>query len=150
MFVRKLQNLGFLIILLSVINTSSHPYPIQEETIRTYPVHRVSFNPRGYTANKICIHWYDYTQQEKLTECDISYKKPTSKNSPDWSIGYKLSIHTDGGTFHEGPFLWWDGWLTINVSGINKSDIIFEGIAQKFLLKYVIKVEITEGIFLIK
>ncbi|CAI2185079.1 17415_t:CDS:2 [Funneliformis geosporum] len=118
MIVRELQNLGLLIILLSVINTSSHPYPIQEESYRTHPVHRVALNPRGTEANKICIHWYDYTQQEKLSECDISIREPTSKTSPDWSIGYKLSIH-DTGTFHRGPFFWWDGW----VNGIYCNDI---------------------------
>ncbi|CAI2164623.1 16190_t:CDS:2 [Funneliformis geosporum] len=89
-FVRKLQNLGLLIILLSVINTSSHPYPAQEDS---YHVHR--------------------------TDCNIATRSPTSYTSPDWSIGYKLSIHTDAGTFHEGPFLWWDGW----VNGIYCNDI---------------------------
>ncbi|CAI2196811.1 3504_t:CDS:2, partial [Funneliformis geosporum] len=47
---------------------------------------------------------------------------PTSKTSPNWSIGYKLSIHMDTHTFHEGPYYWWDGWFTINVSGRHKSD----------------------------
>ncbi|CAI2178692.1 748_t:CDS:1, partial [Funneliformis geosporum] len=61
-----------LIILISVINNSSHPYPVQE-LFRTYTVHRVTFNPRGYDIiKKICIHWYDYTQQEKWTDLDIA------------------------------------------------------------------------------
>ncbi|CAI2173635.1 5371_t:CDS:2, partial [Funneliformis geosporum] len=130
MFLRKLQNLILLIILLSVINTSSHPYPVQEAKFHPYPVHRVGLNPRGYdTIFNLCIHWYDYTQQEKSTVCDLPYHSPSSVTSPDWSIGYKLSIHTESGTFHEGPYLWWDGWVegftTINVSGNNKSDDYF-------------------------
>ncbi|CAI2191732.1 9432_t:CDS:2, partial [Funneliformis geosporum] len=28
----------------------------------------------------------------------------------------------DTHTFHEGPYYWWDGWFTINVSGRHKSD----------------------------
>ncbi|CAI2166396.1 20662_t:CDS:1 [Funneliformis geosporum] len=112
MFVRKYKNLGLLIILLSVINTSSHPYPIHEESYRTYPIHSVSFNPRGADViSAICIHWYDYTQQEKWTDCNIKIRSPTSYTSPDWSIGYKLSIHTLFGTFHIDPILWWDGWV---------------------------------------
>ncbi|CAI2169230.1 14482_t:CDS:1 [Funneliformis geosporum] len=122
MFVRKLQNLGLLIILLSVINTSSHPYPIQEESFRTYPVHRVAFNPRGFrTIKEICIHWYDYTQNEKWTDCNIETRSPTSYTSPDWSVGYKLSIHSDSGTFHEDSILWWDDY----VGGIYCNDIHF-------------------------
>ncbi|CAI2182747.1 18243_t:CDS:2 [Funneliformis geosporum] len=170
MLVRKLQNLGLLIILLFVINTSSHPYPIQEESYRTYPIHRVALNPRGYHAiNNICIHWYDYLQQEKSTDCDIPFpqspiqvpsspmppNKPiqssSSKTSPDWSIGYKLSIHTEAGTFHEGPFLWWDGWFTINVSGNNKSDDYFWRNSTKLVVfALVIYARNREGIFLIK
>ncbi|CAI2172669.1 2592_t:CDS:2 [Funneliformis geosporum] len=154
MFVRKLQNLGLLIILLSVINTSSHPYPIQEESFRTYPVHRVAFNPRGFrTIKEICIHWYDYTQNEKWTDCNIETRSPTSYTSPDWSVGYKLSIHSDEGTFHEGPFLWWDGWFSINVSGNNISDVLFwRNSTEVVVFAQVIYtiVEITEGIILIK
>ncbi|CAB4392735.1 unnamed protein product [Rhizophagus irregularis] len=109
------QNLGLLIILLSLINTS-YSY--------LYPQHRVAFNPRGYASiiNKICIHWYDYHQNEISTECDITADEPSSKTSPaNWSIGYKLSIHTEAGTFHNGPYFWWDGW----VNGIYCNDIHF-------------------------
>ncbi|PKK63675.1 hypothetical protein RhiirC2_788567 [Rhizophagus irregularis] len=105
------QNLRLLIILLSVINISY-----------SYPQHRVAFNTRGYieAINKICIHWYDYHQNEISDECDIPVGGPSSKTSPaNWSIGYKLSIHTEGGTFHNGPFFWWDGW----VNGIYCNDI---------------------------
>ena len=54
---------------------------------------------------------HSLVQQEKLTECNIPPEGPTSKTSPDWSVGYKLSTHTEGGTLHEGPFFWWDGWM---------------------------------------
>ncbi|CAB4477191.1 hypothetical protein RhiirA5_445141 [Rhizophagus irregularis] len=104
------QNLGLLIILLSVINTSY-----------SYSEHKVAFNPRGYTEglNKICIHWYDYHQNEISNECNIPVGGSSSKTSPVWSIGYKLSMHTVGGTNHQGPFFWWDGW----VNGIYCNDI---------------------------
>ncbi|CAB4489011.1 uncharacterized protein OCT59_024738 [Rhizophagus irregularis] len=107
------QNLGLLIILLSLINTSY-----------SYPQHRVAFNPRGVNSviNRICIHWYDYHQNEISTECDIPAELFSSKTSPaNWSIGYKLSIHTVAGTFHNGPYFWWDGW----VNGIYCNDIHF-------------------------
>jgi hypothetical protein len=106
-----LQNLGLLIILLSLINTSY-----------SYPQHRVAFNPHGYllVLNKICIHWFDYHQNEISSECDIPDKFPSSKTSPaNWSIGYKLSLHTEFGTFQNDPYFWWDGW----VDGIYCNDI---------------------------
>ncbi|CAI2179706.1 11794_t:CDS:2 [Funneliformis geosporum] len=85
-----------------------------QESFRTYPVHRVAFNPRGYrTIKEICIHWYDYTQKEKWTDCNIATRSPTSYTSPDWSVGYKLSIHSDAGTFHEDPILWWDDYVGV-------------------------------------
>ncbi|CAB5369804.1 unnamed protein product [Rhizophagus irregularis] len=124
------QNLGLLIILLSVINTSY-----------SYPEHRVAFNPRGYTEaiNKICIHWYDYHQNEISTECNIPVGGPSSKTSLVWSIGYKLSIHTEGGTFHNGPFFWWDGW----VNGIYCNDIHIHLKGGGFIIKDSFKMAIV-------
>ncbi|CAI2175676.1 1321_t:CDS:1 [Funneliformis geosporum] len=137
MFVHKLQNLGFLIILLSVINTSFHPYPVQEESFNSYPVYRVALNPRGDDEIfNLCIHWYDYTQQEKWTKCGLPNTSPSSETSPDWSIGYKLSIHTIDGTFHAEPYLWWDGWI----AGVYCNDLYLHTSGWDLVLSYVINI----------
>ncbi|CAG8565275.1 11018_t:CDS:1, partial [Paraglomus occultum] len=130
MFVRKLQVICILLILVILVKTSTAGLVTTNDTKNYtsianttadhagvfYPTHTVWAMIRGYTEalKYVRLHWVDYTEQPKQHEGiypDTEYYV-ASYTSPPWAVGYFYEIWSpDFDTrFWTDTILWWDGW----------------------------------------
>lgn len=104
------------------IVTHEHPYPPHPVKLDLATVGKV---------DKVCIRWYDYTQEEVKRDCDFDLNGEIQKVSPSFAIGYAFTYETsfkNGGTLNvQEPVFWWDGWVGMaycNYLVKDKSDIV--------------------------
>ena len=161
MFVRKLQTICILLILVVLVKTSTTDLVIANDTKNFtnvanttaeishsggYPIHQVSTMVRGWLIpiRYLHIHWVDWTGQSKWYETINTEGRDllqiTESTSPPWAVGYYYDLASFYGNGPTSPIFWWDGW----VNGIFCNDLHFY---IKHVFTYVLssKLDIISG-----
>ncbi|CAG8648316.1 3843_t:CDS:1 [Acaulospora morrowiae] len=129
MFVRKLQAICILLILVILVKPSTAGPIITKDTknstnianttaeIDTYhPSHLVWMIVRGYLdpLNWIRLHWLDENGQARWHD---EFDPNTGSHvlnftSPNWAAGYLIEAYAEGwGNKWSPKIFWWDGWV---------------------------------------
>ena len=132
MFVRKLQAICILLVLVILVETSTAVLVTTNDTKNStnianttaeigssstagYPTHQVWAIARGYLnpLNWIHLHWVDWTGNAKWhEEIDPNRVRMMNYTSPSWAAGYYIEAYSPHyGNAWTKTVYWWDGWV---------------------------------------